>query len=389
MGRDQEQSMARSKNGNVGARTRAKASASQVTAGGRRTSKAMERDTIALAKMLQAGCTLEQIEDRFSVGRTQAHEMMKRVEGSLSVKIAAEGRGRARVYRCESAGLLTLELPAHEAIPALLLLRDATGSLLAPALKGAATFGTKILGALEPSEHRRFESLKSRVSLRFIHTRAASAAIYERFVEAMLAGRTLSLDYAKAGSMPTLAAKPVGAAVAKPWIVEPWAVFYARRHLYAIINPCDPSSKPAPGPVDKFSRLRTVKLSRVRSATLGATAFTVPAWFTLNEYLSEAWEVIRTSDAPLSTVVIDVDPAWAENLIDTSWHSTQKVERSEDGSVNLTANGKVRMTFKVRGFNEIKHWILWLGRGASVVQPEALRTAVLDELKAMTERHSA
>lgn len=379
--------MARSKNGSV--TRRAKVRLSPLTTRGRRTSETMEQDTVALAKMLQTGCTLAEIQRCFSVHKSQAHEMLTRVEGSLRVKIAAEGRGLARVYRCESAGLLTLALPAHEAIPALLLLRDATGSLLAPAMSGAATFGSKIVGALEPDQRKRFESLKSRISLRFIQTRAASAATYERFIEAMLAGKTLSLDYAKAGSVPTLAARPVGAAVAKPWFVEPWAVFYARRHLYAIINPCDPASKPAPGPVDEFSKLRTVKLSRVRSATLGTKAFTVPEWFTLNEYLSEAWEVIRTSDAPLSKVVIDVDPAWAENLIDTTWHSSQQVERNPDESVKLTPNGKVRMTFKVRGFNEIKHWILWLGRGATVVQPEALRTAVMDELKAMTQRHGA
>jgi predicted DNA-binding transcriptional regulator YafY len=47
----------------------------------------------------------------------------------------------------------------------------------------------------------------------------------------------------------------------------------------------------------------------------------------------------------------------------------------------------VRMQFRVRGFNEIKYWVLQLGSFARVVKPEGLRRAVLDELKAMGEKH--
>jgi predicted DNA-binding transcriptional regulator YafY len=71
------------------------------------------------------------------------------------------------------------------------------------------------------------------------------------------------------------------------------------------------------------------------------------------------------------------------------WHSTQSVDRNDDGSMRLTKEGMVRMQFRVRGFNEIKFWVLQLGSFARVVKPEGLRRAVLDELKAMGERHGS
>lgn len=348
----------------------------------------MTTDTVALSKLLRGGCSLLAIMKRFGIARSQAHAMLKRLEGALGVKVIREGRSRERIYRCDEAGVLTLELPAQEAIPALLLLRDATGSLLAPAMSGAATFGNKIKSALDDEQRARYAALGSRIKLRFLQTRSASTSIYEKFVEAMLLGKTLSLDYSKSLDTPSLKAKSVGGAVGKPWVVEPWAVFYARRHLYAVVSPRDPSSKASGKLGDKVSKLRMVKLCRVRFAALTKDSFVMPASFNLDDYLCQTWEVFRTPAEPLSTVVIDLDPAWAENLVDTVWHPSQEISRNPDGSVMRTADGSVRAKFRLRGFNEIKYWILWLGRGARVVKPKALRDAVLAELAEMSKNHA-
>jgi predicted DNA-binding transcriptional regulator YafY len=64
-------------------------------------------------------------------------------------------------------------------------------------------------------------------------------------------------------------------------------------------------------------------------------------------------------------------------VTETTWHSTQSVERHKDGSVTLS--------FTVDSLNEIVHWVLgWSGR-ATVLQPPELRTLLLEHLqKALT-----
>ena len=67
----------------------------------------------------------------------------------------------------------------------------------------------------------------------------------------------------------------------------------------------------------------------------------------------------------------------ADIVTETTWHSTQKVERHKDGSVSLH--------FVVDGLNEIVYWLLgWSGR-VTVIQPPELRAIVLDHLRKAVE----
>ncbi len=148
------------------------------------------------------------------------------------------------------------------------------------------------------------------------------------------------------------------------------------------------ASPPPQPPWDRIaSSERTIKLNRMHEPKASGTTFRMPAWFSLDEYLDDAWDVVRFGREPKSRVVIDVEPAAAENMIDTEWHHTQSVDRNRDGSVELTPEGRVRFSFRVRGFNEIKYWVLSLGSFAHVVQPAALRKAVLTKLELMLAKH--
>ena len=72
-------------------------------------------------------------------------------------------------------------------------------------------------------------------------------------------------------------------------------------------------------------------------------------------------------------VVIQFTPEAADLVTETTWHSTQTVERQKDGSVTLG--------FVVDGLTEIAYWILgWSGR-VKVIQPPELREIVLQHLR--------
>ena len=63
----------------------------------------------------------------------------------------------------------------------------------------------------------------------------------------------------------------------------------------------------------------------------------------------------------------------AELVTETIWHSTQTIERHNDGSVTLS--------FLVDGLNEVAYWLLgWSGR-FTVVNPPELREIVLGHLR--------
>ena len=67
----------------------------------------------------------------------------------------------------------------------------------------------------------------------------------------------------------------------------------------------------------------------------------------------------------------------ADLVTETTWHRTQALKRHKDGRVTLT--------FRVDGLNEILRWVLgWAGR-CRVIKPDELRRLVVDQLRAAIE----
>jgi len=120
---------------------------------------------------------------------------------------------------------------------------------------------------------------------------------------------------------------------------------------------------------------QTYRVTRFRTLRPSDTASKVPADFDLKAYFGNAWGVYRGTQS--FEVAIQFTRDAADLVTETTWHSTQKVERHGDGSVTLS--------FLVDGLNELVHWVLgWSGR-ARVIRPEALRLLVLEHLKRATE----
>lgn len=361
--------------------------AKAVPVGSRKSQLQIRADLVELQRMLRSGVTLKRVQEQFGVGRSRAHELLKEAAALGGDKVTSTGRGESRIYSCADADPFRLELSEDEAVPAVILLRDAPLPLFGAAMGRAKRMSQRLPGVLDANTEARVRKIASRVNLRFHATRSISDASFGVIINAMADGSTIRFGYAKSTDRPSLASPGARLKMMQEWHAEPWAVFFAKRHLYAIVRPLEPRRSSASGKRDQYSDLRTIKLNRMHQPVVTGQSFQLPAWFSLAEYLEDAWDVVRFGNEPKSTVVIDVDPAAAENLIDTMWHSTQSVDRNDDGSVRLTKEGMVRMQFRVRGFNEIKYWVLQLGSFARVVKPEGLRRAVLDELKAMGERH--
>ena len=120
---------------------------------------------------------------------------------------------------------------------------------------------------------------------------------------------------------------------------------------------------------------RTYRVTRFQTLRPLDTPAKTPADFDVKAYFGNAWGVYRGAQA--YEVVVHFNREAADLVTETTWHSTQTIERHKDGSVTLS--------FLVDGLNEVVHWILgWSGR-VTVVKPPELREMVLEHLRKAAE----
>jgi predicted DNA-binding transcriptional regulator YafY len=145
--------------------------------------------------------------------------------------------------------------------------------------------------------------------------------------------------------------------------LHPYRLCLVRQAWYLVARP-NHSDQPQTYRVTRFQTLRPSDAPSV-----------VPDDFDLKAYFGNAWGVYRGNESYHVQVRFCRD---ASDLVtETIWHSTQTVERHEDGSVTLG--------FVVDGLTEIVHWVLaWSGR-VTVVNPSELRVMVLEHLRKAVE----
>ncbi len=146
--------------------------------------------------------------------------------------------------------------------------------------------------------------------------------------------------------------------------LDPYRVWYRSGGLYVV------------GHDHKSDELRTFAVDRIRSIESTAQPFAIPADFDFEGYIGSSFGVIAE---PATTVRILFEPRWAGYVAERTWHPSQKL--------TPRARGRLELTMEVGGTAELRTWILSFGDGALVLEPEALRRAVEDELAAALVRY--
>ena len=122
---------------------------------------------------------------------------------------------------------------------------------------------------------------------------------------------------------------------------------------------------------------RTFRVGRFSSLRMTDAKADVPRDFNLDVYFVNAWGVFRGGNS--YDIEIEFVPEVAQLVTETPLHRTQQVRRHRDGRVTLT--------FKVDGLEEILRWVLgWTGR-AKVMKPPELRQMVVEHLRAALQLH--
>ncbi|MEM7409101.1 MAG: YafY family protein [Myxococcota bacterium] len=146
--------------------------------------------------------------------------------------------------------------------------------------------------------------------------------------------------------------------------LDPYRVWYRSGGLYVV------------GHDHKSDELRTFAVDRIRAIQATEDAFAVPDDFDFETTMANAFGVIAE---PATTVRILFDRRWASYVEERTWHPSQELV-SRPG-------GRIELVMEVGGTADLRTWILSFGAGAEVLEPEALRNSVAEELAGALVRY--
>lgn len=142
--------------------------------------------------------------------------------------------------------------------------------------------------------------------------------------------------------------------------LEPYTLFFSKRSWYVA------------GHSSLDHGVRMFKLNRFEKLEPIDRRYTIPTDYCFDRLIGNAWNMIRGEKT--YDVKIYFSPGVADNIVDTIWHSTQKMVRTNDGGVEMSVT--------VDGLNEIVWWVLGYGEYAKVLEPKEL----IDRITASSQK---
>jgi proteasome accessory factor B len=121
----------------------------------------------------------------------------------------------------------------------------------------------------------------------------------------------------------------------------------------------------------------TLKIERITEARVTDERFTYTT-FDPQQVLSNAWGVIWRDEGAIE-VKLRFSPAVAQRLKESTWHHSQRIEDSPDGSCVLSV--------QVGSTLEMKPWIRGWGKDVVVLTPAELREEIVAEVREMARAY--
>jgi proteasome accessory factor B len=143
--------------------------------------------------------------------------------------------------------------------------------------------------------------------------------------------------------------------------VYPLGLVYHKGSLYLVANSRD------------HAELRHFKVDRIEEAEVGPFPFPRPDGFNLADHFANSFGVFH-GDGDV-TVKIKFLPPVVRYVMESKWHDSQKLTKQKDGSVLAE--------FRLSDTEEIKRWILSFGRYALALEPQELRTSIMEEIESL------
>lgn len=265
---------------------------------------------------------------------------------------------RLRYYLPSEYFLPPTNFTPQEALAVMVMCNELGNHSGVPLLSAARRAANKLEGSL-PSELRDYISAVSpNVAMKLVPNNAAHMddSHYDLLVEAVARHRSVRMTYASFTEADEIRTK-----------LDPYRLLFSRRSWYAI------------GRSSMHRAVRTFNVGRIVSVGLLEEEYHLPASFSLDRYLGNAWHLIPEAGEDHS-VHVRFQPMVAGNVAEVFWHKTQRTNFNDDGSLDFHVT--------VSGLNEISWWILGYGEQAEVIRPVRLRKMISGHAQQMLKRHT-
>lgn len=126
--------------------------------------------------------------------------------------------------------------------------------------------------------------------------------------------------------------------------------------------------------------VRTFKIERIEEAEMLDEVFQRKADARLEDAIANSWGIVWADDEQWEEVHLKFSPAVASRVREATWHPSQRVFPSQDGSCSVV--------MRLPSLVEIVPWVRSWGPDVQVIKPEALRELIAREAVAVAQLYS-
>ena len=128
---------------------------------------------------------------------------------------------------------------------------------------------------------------------------------------------------------------------------------------------------------ERRDKVLMFKVVRIHKATLLDERYHIPPDFNLEDYLGMTWGLLRGQASEPQDIVLHFDAQAGRWVVEEYCHSSQKVEKQEDGSILLRLHVAITPEFI--------NWLLYYGKRVKVLAPQELREQLAEEHRLAAE----
>jgi predicted DNA-binding transcriptional regulator YafY len=302
----------------------------------------------------EAGVAVSEIAELTGMTTRTVYRDIRALEGELGIPIFQAGRGRYGIEKKYFLPPLRLSLP--EAVVLFLAAR-----LIA---RWSDEYDQAVISAFTKLADLLPQPIAQHVAATMLQVgRAGPNEPFTRnfatVAQGWADGRVVEFDYLPSSG-------EARRARVRPYFLEPDA---AGRSVYLI------------GFDEAVDAMRTLKVERIRNASLTLDRYVIPDGFDPDRWLAHSWGIWSSDTTATVDVRLRFDASVAHRVRESVWHRSQRLDEQPDGRVELTVT--------VAGIVEIRPWILSWGDAVEVLEPPDLRQSVADAVRAAAARYPA
>ena len=119
--------------------------------------------------------------------------------------------------------------------------------------------------------------------------------------------------------------------------------------------------------------MRTFAVGRIKKLQLLTEHFECRPGFSVDAYLSKTFDqMVGETEQEVSIRFSAYQAPWIK---ERQWHPSQKISEHHEGGITIS--------FNVGALDAVKRWVMRYGKEAEVIEPQALRDMVRDEVRDM------